>query len=229
MMAGVDQFNLIGDQRLVDKQVIQLGALENETRGGIARIKFRHAGRPRSATGFTLSATQILDSTFLTFGVVLGAQRDRLASAHGRLRGGGRRRARRSRRRRSGFESGDTSIFDNIFNKIAWQVRAQRGSAAGANGKAADPARRRVRVLLHGPQRAHVDHEHGRPELQRRHGAHVRDHRGARAQGREHRRGAAGQEGHGRNATPDNTSADNTRQPRDRDRRHNNTSRAIIG
>jgi hypothetical protein len=39
-MVGTDQFNLIGDQRLVGKQVVQLGALENETRGGIARLKF---------------------------------------------------------------------------------------------------------------------------------------------------------------------------------------------
>ena len=51
VMAGTNQFNLIGDQRLVDKQVIQLGALENETRGGIARVKLGpvHPG----ASGFT--------------------------------------------------------------------------------------------------------------------------------------------------------------------------------
>ena len=36
VMAGVDQFNLTGDNRLVDSQTIRLGALENETRGGIA-------------------------------------------------------------------------------------------------------------------------------------------------------------------------------------------------
>ena len=68
-MVGVDQFNLIGDQRLVDKQVIQLGALENETRGGIARIKIGAVGRPGRRPGSRCSATQILDSTFLTFGI----------------------------------------------------------------------------------------------------------------------------------------------------------------
>src|SRR5262249_53912738 len=54
VMAGVNQFNLIGDQRLVDRQVIQLGTLENETRGGIARIKLGEVNP--AATGFTLSA-----------------------------------------------------------------------------------------------------------------------------------------------------------------------------
>src|SRR5439155_21239549 len=39
VMAGTNQFNLIGDQRLATEQVIQLGTLENETRGGIARVK----------------------------------------------------------------------------------------------------------------------------------------------------------------------------------------------
>ncbi len=66
-MAGVDQFNLIGDQRLVNGQSLKLGALENETRGGIARVKLGEVSP--GATGFSLSATQILDSTFLTFGI----------------------------------------------------------------------------------------------------------------------------------------------------------------
>ena len=68
VMTAIDQFNLIGDQRLVDGQTLQLGALENETRGGIARIKLGEV-KP-GATGFTLRATQILDSTLLTFGGV---------------------------------------------------------------------------------------------------------------------------------------------------------------
>src|SRR3954452_18166980 len=55
-MVGTDQFNLIGDQRFVDKQVVQLGALENETRGGGARIKIGAAGDPIQ-TGFVLRAT----------------------------------------------------------------------------------------------------------------------------------------------------------------------------
>ena len=83
-MVGTDQFNLIGDQRLVGKQVVQLGALENETRGGIARTKFRlNPDNPLAATakGFTLSATQILDSTFLTFGVVSQLEATDSASA----------------------------------------------------------------------------------------------------------------------------------------------------
>ena len=66
VMTGVDQFDLIGDSRFASEQVLQLGALENETRGGVARVKLG-AVAP-GATGFTLSSQQILDSTFLTFG-----------------------------------------------------------------------------------------------------------------------------------------------------------------
>src|SRR5205823_3357503 len=60
VMAPIDQFNLVGDNRLAKQQVIQLGALENETRGGIARIKF--ASVDPAAEGFTLSVNHILDS-----------------------------------------------------------------------------------------------------------------------------------------------------------------------
>ncbi|HEY9239052.1 MAG TPA: hypothetical protein VIP10_09480, partial [Burkholderiaceae bacterium] len=68
VMAAIDEFNLIGDQRLVDSQKVFLGTLENETRGGIARMKLGPVAD--SVTGFTLSSTHILDSTFLTFGAV---------------------------------------------------------------------------------------------------------------------------------------------------------------
>ena len=67
--------------RLAGDQVLQLGALENETRGGVARVKLG-AVQP-GATGFALEATQILDSTFLTFGIVsaLDATDTAMASA----------------------------------------------------------------------------------------------------------------------------------------------------
>ncbi|MGH6643642.1 MAG: hypothetical protein ACRED3_13205, partial [Bradyrhizobium sp.] len=77
---GTNQFNLTGDQRLVDKQVIQLGALENETRGGIARIKFGSV-TPSALGSFTLSEDQILDSTFLTFGGVSALEATDIAAA----------------------------------------------------------------------------------------------------------------------------------------------------
>jgi len=48
VMAGVDQFNLIGDGRLVDKQVLQLGALENETR---AESRVSNSARCHRAEG----------------------------------------------------------------------------------------------------------------------------------------------------------------------------------
>src|SRR3954469_23510948 len=67
-MAGTDQFNLLGDGRLVDAQTIRLGTLENEVRGGIARVDLGPV--PVGATGYSLSATHILDSDFATFGVL---------------------------------------------------------------------------------------------------------------------------------------------------------------
>src|SRR6185503_19047705 len=79
VMAGRNQFNLIGDQRLVSSQDIQLGTLENETRGGIARVKF--ANVDPAAIGASLSATQILDSTFLTFGGVSALEASDVAAA----------------------------------------------------------------------------------------------------------------------------------------------------
>lgn len=68
VMAGTDQFNLLGDGRLVDSQTIRLGTLENEVRGGIARVDIGPV--PAGGTGYSLSATHILDSDFATFGVL---------------------------------------------------------------------------------------------------------------------------------------------------------------
>ena len=126
VMAGVDQFNLIGDQRLVDGQSLQLGALENETRGGIARVKLGAVSY--GAAGFTLSATQILDSTFLTFGIGTALNATDTASAE------------------AGFESEDlddkkkdddggydwkSSAFDNLFGKASEKF-GQKNKAGGA-------------------------------------------------------------------------------------------------
>jgi hypothetical protein len=130
VMAGVNQFNLIGDSRFVDEQVLQLGALENETRGGIARVKI---GKPvdSTATGFSLSATQILDSTFLTFGVVSSLNATNTASST------------------AGFSKEDVddpkkdekngfdfkiSAFDNLFNRAS-EKYTSNSNAGGANGK----------------------------------------------------------------------------------------------
>ena len=68
VMAGTDQFNLLGDNRLVSGQTIRLGTLENEVRGGIARVDIGPV--PVGGTGYSLSATHILDSDFATFGVL---------------------------------------------------------------------------------------------------------------------------------------------------------------
>jgi hypothetical protein len=67
VMAARDQFNLIGDQ-LVESQTIQLGSLENETRGGVARIKFGEVDPSALGLSFSLGVDQILDSTLLVMG-----------------------------------------------------------------------------------------------------------------------------------------------------------------
>ncbi|MDB5862130.1 MAG: repeat-containing protein, partial [Ramlibacter sp.] len=129
VMTGVDQFNLIGDQRLVNKQVLQLGALENETRGGIARVKL---GTVDPNSSFTLSATHILDSTFLTFGIGSALNATDTVSATAGF----------SKENvddpddddDGGFDWG-SSVFDNIFNKASEKYSQNKG-AGGANGKA---------------------------------------------------------------------------------------------
>ncbi|MFL6013428.1 MAG: hypothetical protein ACJ74P_03940, partial [Gaiellaceae bacterium] len=135
-MVGVDQFNLIGDQRLVGKQVVQLGALENETRGGIARTKFHVNPGGVGKTGFTLSSTQILDSTFLTFGVVSALNATDTASAEagfaeeddddGCIPGAGARQV-------LCVLDVDRPIFDTVFNKL---MATYNPAAGGANAQA---------------------------------------------------------------------------------------------
>ncbi|MES2101762.1 MAG: LEPR-XLL domain-containing protein, partial [Pseudomonadota bacterium] len=113
VMAGVDQFNLIGDQRLVDKQVLQLGALENETRGGIARVDLG-AVTP-GMSGFELRATQILDSTFLTFGIGTLINASDTASATAGFAAEDV--SDKKKDDDGGFHYGDTA-FDKIFDKL---------------------------------------------------------------------------------------------------------------
>ncbi|MFN5950806.1 MAG: hypothetical protein ACK43N_20110, partial [Pirellulaceae bacterium] len=132
VLAAVDQFSLIGDSRFIDKQVIRLGALENETRGGIGRIKI---GKPLDARAkdFSLSATHILDSTFLTFGIVSSLNTSDTASASAGL-------AKEEVDDESpddtkGFDF-DKSIFDNLFSKGVEQYQKNK-NAGGANGKSA--------------------------------------------------------------------------------------------
>src|SRR5262249_51352577 len=69
VLSNPNQFALQGDNRASQKQVIKLGKLENEVRGGltldIGAPTGQHAG-----DGFTLSAVEVLDSNFATFGVL---------------------------------------------------------------------------------------------------------------------------------------------------------------
>jgi hypothetical protein len=130
VMAGVDQFNLIGDSRLVNEQVIQLGALENETRGGIARIKIGDPVDP-TATGFTLAATHIMDSTFLTFGIgsLLNAT-DTVSVGAGFTR----QKLDKPKDKDKGYEKSATP-FENLFNFVVGKY-ASKASSGGANGNA---------------------------------------------------------------------------------------------
>jgi hypothetical protein len=63
IIAGIDEYNLSGDQRFVGEQVIQLAETENEARGGVA-IDIGPVSS--SATGFSLAAKHVLDSGFAT-------------------------------------------------------------------------------------------------------------------------------------------------------------------
>ena len=130
-MVGVDQFNLIGDQRLVDKQVVSLGALENETRGGIARIKIGAPVDPNE-TGFTLSAQHILDSTFLTFGGVSALSAADSASA---TAGFAKEDASDPKKSDDGGFKWGNSAFDNLFNLAIFKYTSN-ANAGGANGNA---------------------------------------------------------------------------------------------
>ena len=134
VMAGTNQFNLGGDQRLVPSQAVQLGALENETRGGIARVKLG-AVAP-GTTGFTLSATQILDSTFLTFGVVSALSATDKSSATAGLAAEEKDKCAPGLRGQTLCRADlDQSIFDTIFNKASATYGSKSGSG-GSNAKA---------------------------------------------------------------------------------------------
>lgn len=65
-LSSPNQFALQGDNRIVDRQVLQLGALENEVRGG----NIIEIGTPTPGKGFSLNGVQVLDLNLLTFGVV---------------------------------------------------------------------------------------------------------------------------------------------------------------
>ena len=64
VVAGTNEFNLQGDFRITDKQVIQLAESENEARAGV----FIDIGTPTSAsaTGYELAALHVIDSGFAT-------------------------------------------------------------------------------------------------------------------------------------------------------------------
>ncbi len=144
-MAGVDQFNLIGDQRLVDKQVLQLGALENETRGGVARVKVGAPVDPNE-TGFMLRATQILDSTFLTFGIGSALNATDTASATAGFSAEDVDDPKKDDD--AGFKYGDNA-FDKIFDKIAGSYARRRAPVARAQAarrRSSSPARSRSRT-----------------------------------------------------------------------------------
>ena len=128
--AGVDQFNQIGDQRLVDGQTLTLGSLENETRGGIARSRLGTPAQP--VTGLSLSATQILDSTFLTFGIGSKLEASDKATANAGFK------AEKVDKKNKADDKGwdwKDSAFNNIFNKLAENYTSQANSG-GANAKA---------------------------------------------------------------------------------------------
>ena len=63
IITGTNEFNLIGDQRFVGEQVVQLAESENEARAGIA-IDIGAASA--DATGYSLAAKHVLDSGFAT-------------------------------------------------------------------------------------------------------------------------------------------------------------------
>ena len=79
-LSNPNQFGLQGDNRLSDEQVLKLGKLENEVRGGLT-IDIGAPTGPHAGAGFTLSAVQVLDSNFATFGVLTGINATDSASA----------------------------------------------------------------------------------------------------------------------------------------------------
>ena len=127
VMAGVDQNNLIGDARLVDKQVLQLGTLENQTRGGVANMLLG-AVTP-GATGFKLSATQILDSTLLTFGVVSNLDATDTASATSGLESQG---PEKTGMTRTIDDATGSTLFDKLISSVS-EKYANNKNAGGAN------------------------------------------------------------------------------------------------
>ena len=146
VMTGIDQFNLIGDQRLVDKQVIQLGALENETRGGVARVKIGAAVDP-SADGLRppRDADPRLDLPDLRHR--LGARRDRHRVGHRRLLEGGRRRPEEGRRRRLRVRQQRLrQASSTVAGMLRREDRAPAARAQTDRPRSRSPARSRSRT-----------------------------------------------------------------------------------
>ncbi|MEO6651268.1 MAG: hypothetical protein ABIP17_01255, partial [Ilumatobacteraceae bacterium] len=131
VMAGTNQFNLDGDQRLVSGQSIQLGILENEVRAGIARIKLTPSAAADGRTGFRLIATHYLDSGFKTFGIVAALDATDSASATAGLSAED---VDEKKKDDPPYDL-DSSAFDNIFNKAS-ETYGSNSSAGGSNAKA---------------------------------------------------------------------------------------------
>ncbi|HND51825.1 MAG TPA: hypothetical protein PLV92_05495, partial [Pirellulaceae bacterium] len=129
VMTGRDEFNLIGDRRDVSSQTLQLGTLENETRGGIARVKL--SGAPAGATGFTLKAAQVIDTLYLTFGGV-----SELDSTDKAVATSGITSEDQSEPESDGGFSWNKSIFDSVFAG-ATKSYSDHKAAGGADSKSA--------------------------------------------------------------------------------------------
>ena len=123
VLSSPNQFGLQGDNRLVDKQVIKLGKLENEVRGGVT---------------IDLSTSSMGKTFTLTRRAGPGLQLRHLRRAHEDRRGRQRQRRRRPRRGRQrrravvpvGLRAGATRSSAGIFGKLADKPTSGQPAAA---------------------------------------------------------------------------------------------------
>ncbi len=150
VMTGTDQFNLIGDQRLVDAQRLQLGALENETRGGIARIKLGAVTPGDLGLHPQRDADPRLDLPHLRRR--LGARRVRQRVRLRRLLEGGRQRPAEERRRRLQVRRHRLRPHLRRGGRASTRPRATP-AAPTARRRSRSPARSRSRTPTTAPRR----------------------------------------------------------------------------
>ena len=137
VITGIDEFDLQGDNRFVQHQVIQLAETEMEARAGV-NIGFKLDPADVAATGFRLEAKHVLDSGWSNgIGILSGLKAEDKASAEAGVEDEEEEGGNDQDQGKGDFSlAPEGSIFDTIVGKLAKPAtKAIGGRRAGVAGQ----------------------------------------------------------------------------------------------